>query len=62
MTNKNSPKVINVIGNVNITMIGLIKILSNPRTIATIKAVVKPSTRTPVMKLAISTTKAEVRI
>jgi hypothetical protein len=41
-------------------MIGLIKNISNPRTIATIKAVVKPSTRTPVMKLAISTTKAEV--
>ena len=44
MTSRNSPKVINVIGNVSITMMGLIKILSKPRTTATIKAVVKPST------------------
>jgi hypothetical protein len=44
MTNKNNPNVTMVTGKVNITNIGLIKILSKPRTIATIKAVVKPAT------------------
>jgi hypothetical protein len=44
MTNKNNPKVIIVTGSVSITNIGLIKILSNPKTIATIKAVVKLAT------------------
>lgn len=44
MTNKNNPNVTKVIGSVKITKIGLIKILSNPRTTATIKAVVKPAT------------------
>lgn len=44
ITNKNNPKVTKVIGKVNITKMGLIKILSSPRTTATIKAVVKPAT------------------
>ena len=44
MTNKNNPKVMMVTGNVSITNIGLINILSNPRTIATINAVVNPAT------------------
>ena len=44
ITNKNNPKVTKVNGNVNITKMGLIKILSSPRTTATIKAVVKPAT------------------
>jgi hypothetical protein len=44
ITSRNSPRVIKVIGNVRITKIGLIKILSSPRTTATIKAVVKPAT------------------
>ena len=60
ITNKNNPKVIIVTGNVSITNIGLIKILSNPRTIATINAVVNPATRTPGIKFAISNTKPEV--
>lgn len=44
ITNKNNPKVIKVIGRVKITKIGLMNILSSPRTTATIKAVVKPAT------------------
>ncbi len=44
ITNKNNPNVMMVTGNVSITNIGLINILSNPRTIATINAVVNPAT------------------
>jgi len=44
ITNKNNPRVTMVNGRVNITNIGLIKILSNPKTTATIKAVVKLAT------------------
>lgn len=44
ITNKNRPKVKMVNGRVNITNIGLIKILSNPKTTATINAVVKLAT------------------
>lgn len=44
MTNKNNPKVKMVTGKVKITIMGLINILSNPRTTATIMAVVKPAT------------------
>jgi hypothetical protein len=44
IANKNKPKVTIVIGKVSITKMGLINILSNPRTTATIKAVVKPAT------------------
>ena len=58
--NKNKPNVRIVTGKVRITNIGLINILSKPRTIATINAVVNPSTRTPGIKFAISKTKAEV--
>ena len=44
ITNKNNPKVRIVTGKVSITNIGLINILSNPRTMATINAVVNPAT------------------
>jgi hypothetical protein len=44
ITNKNKPNVTMVTGNVNITRIGLINKLSNPKTTATIKEVVKLST------------------
>ena len=44
MTNKNNPNVTIVTGKVSITNIGLINILSKPRTTATIKAVVKLAT------------------
>jgi hypothetical protein len=60
ITNKNKPKVINVTGNVRITNIGFIKRFSNPKTIATITAVPKLATCTPVKKLAINNTKAAV--
>jgi len=43
-TNKNKPSVSIVAGNVNITKIGLIKILSKPKTTATIMAVLKSET------------------
>jgi hypothetical protein len=42
--NKNKPKVTSVIGSVRITNIGLTKILSRPKTIATNKAVAKLAT------------------
>jgi hypothetical protein len=60
ITNKNNPKVRIVTGKVKIIIMGLINILSNPRTIATINAVVNPATRTPGIKFAISNTKPEV--
>lgn len=44
ITNKNNPKVTIVTGKVSTTKMGLIKILSNPRTMATINAVVNPAT------------------
>ena len=47
MTNKNKPNVMMVTGKVNKTKIGLMKILSNPKTTATIIEVPKLSTRTP---------------
>lgn len=46
-TNKNKPKVTIVKGKVSNTMIGLIKILSNPKTTATTIAVKGPATCTP---------------
>lgn len=46
-TNKNNPKVTIVKGKVNNTMMGLIKILSNPKTTATTIAVKGPATFTP---------------
>lgn len=60
MANKNNPNVTMVTGNVNITKIGLINMLSNPKTTATIKAVVKSATLTLVIKWEISKTKPEV--
>ena len=60
ITNKNNPKVIMVTGNVRITRIGFIKILSNPKTIATIIEVEKSATETPGIKCAIINTKIEV--
>ena len=59
-TNKNKPRVNIVTGKVNSTNIGFTKILSNPKTTATKTAVIKLTTCTPDMKLAISKTKAEV--
>lgn len=50
ITNKNNPKVTMVKGSVNNTNMGFIKILSNPNTTATSKAVTKPSTCTPFIK------------
>lgn len=50
MTNKKSPKVKRVTGRVNSTNSGLMKILSNPRTTATITEVMKLSTTTPGIK------------
>lgn len=44
ITNKNKPKVKKVIGKVNSTNIGFIKIFNNPNTTATIKAVSKLAT------------------
>jgi hypothetical protein len=44
ITSKNNPKVKIVAGKVNNTNIGLINTFNNPRTTATIKAVVKPAT------------------
>ena len=60
ITNKNNPKVKIVAGNVNITKIGLTNKLSNPKTTATIKAVVKSATLTLVITFAISKTKPDV--
>ncbi len=60
ITNKNNPKVKIVAGNVNITKIGLTNKLSNPKTTATIKAVVKSATSTLVITFAISKTKPDV--
>ena len=44
MTSKNNPKVRIVTGKVSIINIGLINMLSKPKTTATIRAVVKPAT------------------
>lgn len=56
ITSKNSPKVTTVIGKVKITKIGLTNTLSNPITMATTIAEVKPSTATPGNNLANKTT------
>ena len=60
ITNKNKPSVTMVTGKVNITKIGLINTLSNPKTTATIKEVVKLATCTLVIKWAMSKTKPDV--
>ena len=48
--NKNNPKVKIVTGKVNNNKIGLTKTLSNPKTSATIKEVLKSATCTPDIK------------
>ncbi len=50
MTNKNNPNVTMVTGNVKNTKIGFIKVLSNPRTTATMIEVIKLETLMPDMK------------
>lgn len=60
ITNKNNPRVKNVIGNVNNTNIGFTKKLSNPKTIATVNAVVNSSTITPFIRYEIAVTKSAV--
>lgn len=60
ITNKNNPNVKIVTGNVNKTKIGFTKKLSNPKTMATVKAVVNSSTITPFISLAITNTKMAV--
>lgn len=61
ITSKNSPKVSNVMGNVNKISNGFTKRLSSPNTTATIKEVEKLSTLTPGMKCAMITTRMAVR-
>jgi hypothetical protein len=60
MTSKNKPNVTIVMGKVNKMRMGFIKMLSNPRTTATISEVVKVSTETPGIKCAMTTTKRAV--
>ncbi len=50
MTNKNSPNVKRVTGNVNKTNTGFTNTLSNPKTIETIKADSNPSISTPFIR------------
>ena len=50
MTNINNPKVKKVMGNVNKTKTGFTKKLSNPKTMATVKAEVNSSIITPFIK------------
>ena len=59
-TNKNNPNVRNVTGNVSIVKTGFTNIFSNPKTAATITAVVKLSIATVDIKLEISITKPAV--
>lgn len=60
MTNKNKPSVITVTGSVKTTKIGFIKTFNNPKTTATITAVPKLATCTPVKILDSNKTKAAV--
>ena len=50
ITNMNNPSVKNVMGKVNKTKIGFTKKLSNPKTIATVNAVVNSLTVTPFIR------------
>ena len=59
-TNKNNPNVSIVAGNDKIIKIGFTNRFSNPKTAATITAVVKLSTSTVVIKLAIHITNPAV--
>ena len=60
ITSKNKPRVTKVTGKVKITKIGFIKTFSNPKTTATITAVPKLATCTPVRILDNNKTKAAV--
>lgn len=60
ITNKNKPNVKIVTGNVNKTKIGFTKKFNNPKTIATVKAVVNSSTRTPFIRYEIAITSIDV--
>ena len=60
MTSRNSPNVIIVTGKVSNTKIGFIKILSNPKTMATMTEVVKLATLTPGIKWAMTITRNAV--
>jgi S-ribosylhomocysteine lyase LuxS involved in autoinducer biosynthesis len=61
INNKNNPSVKIVTGSVRRTKTGFIKILSNPKTIATISDVIKLSIYTPFIKREISITNIAVR-
>ena len=50
MTSKNKPNVKNVMGKVNNTNIGFTKKFNNPKTMATVNAVVNSSTITPFIR------------
>ena len=60
ITSRNSPKVMIVTGKVNNTKMGLMKILSNASTMATITEVVKLATVTPGIKCAMMRTSSAV--
>lgn len=60
MTSKNKPSVRMVTGRVKSTMIGFMKMLSNPSTIATMTDVKKLSTCTPPMNREITMTSTAV--
>lgn len=62
ITNKNSPNVMNVTGNVSKTSIGFTNKFNKPNTIATTIDVIKLSTVTPGIKFAINITKIAVTI
>lgn len=62
ITSKNKPNVSTVIGNENNFSNGLTNTLSNPKTTATIREFVMPSTVTPVIKCEISNTNPAVII
>ena len=60
ITNKNKPRVKNVTGKVSNTKIGFTKKFNNPKTTATISAVLNSSIITPFIKWAITNTKIAV--
>ena len=60
ITNKNRPRVRNVIGNVRMTRMGFKIAFSNPKTMATMMAPVNPATFTPGRNFAKTTTATAV--
>lgn len=60
ITNKNKPSVKIVTGKVNNTKIGFTKKFNNPKTIATVRAVVNSSITTPFINLAMTKTNIDV--